>query len=81
MAIKQMQIKTTLSWVLVAYACSPSYTGGRDQKDSGLKPALANNSVRPYLENPFMKIELVEWFKVKALSLSPSTINKKKKPH
>jgi hypothetical protein len=37
--------------------------------------------VRPYLENPFMKIELVEWFKVKALSLSPSTINKKKKPH
>jgi hypothetical protein len=43
-----------------------------------LKPALANNSVRPYLENPFMKIELVEWFKVKALSLSPSTINKKK---
>jgi hypothetical protein len=29
--------------------------------------------VRPYLEQPFTKIGLVEWLKVKALSSSPST--------
>jgi hypothetical protein len=34
--------------------------------------------MRHYLEKPFTKIGLVEWFKVKALSLNPSTtkINK-----
>jgi hypothetical protein len=35
--------------------------------------------MRPYLEKPFTKIRLVEWLKVKALSLSPSTTKKKKK--
>jgi hypothetical protein len=35
--------------------------------------------VRPYLKKPFTKIGLVEWLKVKALSLSPSTTKKKKK--
>jgi hypothetical protein len=25
---------------LVAHACNPSYLGGRDQEDSGSKPAL-----------------------------------------
>jgi hypothetical protein len=34
--------------------------------------------MRPYLEKPFTKIELVEWLKVKALSSSPSTAKKKK---
>jgi hypothetical protein len=29
----------------------------------------------PISKKPFRKIALVEWFKVKALSLSPSTIN------
>jgi hypothetical protein len=33
----------------------------------------------PYLEKPFTKIRLVEWLKVKALILSPSTKKKKKK--
>jgi hypothetical protein len=28
------------SWVLVAHTCNPSYSGGRDQEDHGLKPAL-----------------------------------------
>jgi hypothetical protein len=50
----------------VAHACNPSYSGGRDQEDSGSKPALANNSVRPYLEKPFTKIGLAEWLKMKA---------------
>jgi hypothetical protein len=35
------------SWVRVAHACNPSYSGGRDQEDRGLKPAWGN---RPYLE-------------------------------
>jgi hypothetical protein len=28
--------------------------------------------VKPYLEKPFTKIKLVEWFKVKAVNSSPS---------
>jgi hypothetical protein len=35
--------------------------------------------MRPYLEKLFTKIGLVEWFKVKALSSSPSPAKKKKK--
>jgi hypothetical protein len=26
-----------------AHACNPSYSGGRDQEDQGLKPAQANS--------------------------------------
>jgi hypothetical protein len=32
-----------LSWVQVAHACNPSYSGGRDQEDNGLKPDGANS--------------------------------------
>jgi hypothetical protein len=35
--------------------------------------------VRPYLEKPFTKIELVEWLKVKALSSSSSMAQRRKK--
>jgi hypothetical protein len=28
------------SWTLVAHSCNPSYSGGRDQKDHGLKLIL-----------------------------------------
>jgi hypothetical protein len=35
--------------------------------------------MRPYLEKPFIKIGLVEWLKVKALSSSPSTTKKKER--
>jgi hypothetical protein len=66
------------SWALVPHTCNPSYSGGRDQEDRGLKPAQANSSVRPYLEKPFTKIRLVEWLMVKALGLSPSTAKNKK---
>jgi hypothetical protein len=54
-------------------ACKPSYSGGGDQENCGLKPAQANSSARPYLEKPFTKTGLVEWLKVKALSSNPST--------
>jgi hypothetical protein len=61
----------------VAQACNPSYSGGRDQEDDDLKLAWTNSSTRPYLKKPFTKIGLVEWLKVKVLSLSPSTTKKK----
>jgi hypothetical protein len=35
--------------VPVAHTCNPSYSGGRDQEDRGLKPAQAQ-FMRPYLE-------------------------------
>jgi hypothetical protein len=66
--------------LLVTHACSPSYSGGRNQEDRSLKPAQANSSERHYLKKPFTKIGVVEWLNVKALSSSPSTtkINKQK---
>jgi hypothetical protein len=30
--------ESILSWVPVVHACNPSYSGGRDQEDHGLKP-------------------------------------------
>jgi hypothetical protein len=35
--------------------------------------------MRPFLKKPFTKIGLLGWFKVKALSSSPSTTKKKMK--
>jgi hypothetical protein len=67
---------TTNCPALVAYACNPSYSGGRDQEDHGLKPIWANSS-HDHLEKPFTKIGLVEWIKVKALSSSSSTAKSK----
>jgi hypothetical protein len=31
------------SWALVAHACNPSYSGGRDEEDLGSKPARASS--------------------------------------
>jgi hypothetical protein len=72
-------IRRKKSWESLAQACNPSYSGGRDQEDHGSKPAQANSSMRPYLKKSFTKTGLVEWLKVKALSLSPSPAKKKKK--
>jgi hypothetical protein len=36
-------------------ACNPSYSGGRDQEDHGLKPAGANSSRDPISKNPSQK--------------------------
>jgi hypothetical protein len=49
----------------VAHAYNPSYSGGRDQEDLGLKPVQANSSETPYLKKPFTKTGLEEWLKVK----------------
>jgi regulator of replication initiation timing len=40
LAIKEMQIKTTLRF----HICHLNYSGGRDQEDCSLKPAQANSS-------------------------------------
>jgi hypothetical protein len=47
--------KDKYHWAPVAYFCNPSYSGGRDQEDQGLKTAWTNTSVRPNLEKPFTK--------------------------
>jgi hypothetical protein len=39
----------------VAHACNPSYSGGRNQEDCGLKPAQANSFTRPYLKKTLHK--------------------------
>jgi hypothetical protein len=38
-----------------AHAYNPSYSGGRDQEDDGLKPAWANSSRDPILKNSIPK--------------------------
>jgi hypothetical protein len=49
---------------LVAHACDPSYSGGRDQEDCSPKPAQANSSRDLILKKPIAKKGLVEWHKV-----------------
>jgi hypothetical protein len=51
---------------LVAHACNPSYSGGRDQEDCGSKPAWANGSENlSQKKKKITKIKgLVEWLKV-----------------
>jgi hypothetical protein len=43
-------INMGVHWMLVAHACNPSYSGGRDQEDCSSKPAWANSSTGPYLK-------------------------------
>jgi hypothetical protein len=49
------QIKTKQKLLLVAHACNPSYSGGRDQEDCSLKPAWANSSRDPISKIPITK--------------------------
>jgi hypothetical protein len=46
---------TKINWVLVAHTCNPSYSGGRDQEDHGLKLAQGNSLQDPILKNPSQK--------------------------
>jgi hypothetical protein len=57
---KQYIYKTTmLGRTPVAHTCNPSYSGGRDQEDHGLKPAWASSSQDPILKTPIMEKGLV----------------------
>jgi hypothetical protein len=40
---------------MMAHACNPSYSGGRDQEDNGSKPAQANRSQDPISKKPITK--------------------------
>jgi hypothetical protein len=44
------------------HAYNPSYSGGRDQEDSGSKSTPHKQFTRPYLKNTQHKKEMVEWF-------------------
>jgi hypothetical protein len=44
-----------LSQALVAHAYNPSYSGGRDQEDRGLKPAWGKRSKDPISKHPSQK--------------------------
>jgi hypothetical protein len=44
-----------ISWAAVAHAYNPSYSGSRDQKDCGWKPAQGNSSRDPILKKPITK--------------------------
>jgi hypothetical protein len=46
--------------VLVAHACNPSYSGGRDQEDCSLKPAQGNSSRDPISKTKPSQKRLVE---------------------
>jgi hypothetical protein len=75
-----------LSQVLVAQACYPSYSGGREQEDHGSKPAGINRSQDLSLKYLIQKgaggvdqvVELVPC-KHEALSSNPSTDKKENK--
>jgi hypothetical protein len=58
---------------VVAHACNPSYSGGRDQEDCSSKPVWVNSSRDPILKNP---LQQRAGGMVKALSSSPNTAKK-----
>jgi hypothetical protein len=53
---KSVKFKKESSWALVSHTCNPSYLGGRDWEDQGLRPAQANN-LQYYLQNNWSKID------------------------
>jgi hypothetical protein len=57
-------LKKRVDQVPVAHTCNPSFLGGRDQGDHGLKPAWANSSQDPISKKPITKKGLVEYVKV-----------------
>jgi hypothetical protein len=52
------------SWVPVAHAYNPSYSGGRHQEDPSPKPVHTKSSQDPTQKKPFTKKGLVEWLQV-----------------
>jgi hypothetical protein len=53
-----------LRQALVVHTSNPSYSGGKDQEDHGLKPAGANSLRDPIWKKSITKKGLVEWLKV-----------------
>jgi hypothetical protein len=61
---KGKKMEKNVQELLVAHACNPSYSGGRDQEDCSSKPACANSLRDPILKNTQHRTGLVEWLKV-----------------
>jgi hypothetical protein len=78
--IKKSKYMFAITWVTsdkifiqdyVSHTCNPSYLGGRDQKDHGLKPGQANSLQDPISKKPITK---------KGWWSSSSSTEKKKRP-
>jgi hypothetical protein len=63
----------------MTHICNPSYSGGRDQEDCSSKPPRQIVHGTLSQRKTFTEKRLMEWLKVKGLSLNPSTAQKKKK--
>jgi hypothetical protein len=65
---------------MVSRTCNPSYSGGRNQEDQGLKSALANLLKTLSGKNSSQKKKrgLTKWLNVWALTSKSSTLKKKK---
>jgi hypothetical protein len=59
-SVTESQNRTSLSPAPV-HTCNPSYSGGRDQKENGLKPAWGNSSQDTI--SKILNIKVVEWLK------------------
>jgi hypothetical protein len=68
------------SWVLVAHACNPSYSGGRDQEDRGSKSDQTNSFRNPISKKKkkSQKQDCVEWLKVEGSEFKPQHRKKSK---
>jgi hypothetical protein len=63
----------------VTNACNPSYSGGRDQEDLGLKPAQANSSQDPISKKPITNKRADEVVQGVGPEFKPQYCKKKKK--
>jgi hypothetical protein len=66
-------VKKHSSQAPVAHTYNPSYSGGRDRKDHGSKPALGKQFARPYLKNIHHKKKTGAVAQGGSLSSNPST--------
>jgi hypothetical protein len=48
--LEKKDVESERNWVPGAHGYHPSYSGGRDQEDQGLKLSQANSFARPYLK-------------------------------
>jgi hypothetical protein len=63
----------------MAYACNPSYSGGRDQEDLGSKPAWAKSSQDPISKKNHHK-KAGRMAQGVGLEFKPQYLKKKKNP-
>jgi hypothetical protein len=62
----------------VAHACNPSYSGGSDQEDHGLRPVWGSSSQDPISKKGWWSGSSGRATAYEALSSNPSTAKKKR---